>query len=514
MATVSFLYVTLLIDILMKTLRTIISILLLSCLFGCQQLTDDSIKSDRLKEPALTVDSQLSEVTMPKTIRELSQSAKQYNPRIEIITPRKGTTSNRTDIKVELEVTDFPVFQDERSNLGNHLSLLIDNEPLPPIYDLKQPILIKNLMPGTHTLRVFATTPWGESVKTKAAYAQTTFKVLTETNSNDPDENLPLLTYNSPTGTYGAEPILLDFYLANANVLDRSDNKIEQPSVRATVNGTSFTIEKWQPYYLTGFEPGENWVQLELIDESGNNIENTFNNTVRVFNYNPQQQDTLAELVTDKISPKEVQSIVEPNYIQPETPEIIDLQDNTEPEIVIDLPDDKPVIVTEPTENNSTTQSDRNLEADTPSSSKLETEADNSAPNVTIPNLVSAPESELELPKSQVRETSPPQPSTETKLIQIEPTPKKIVIKEPELEEPVVEIVITEPESLEVTELEVARSSDRTIDPDRDAIAIVKSEPEIDRAVPKTKTRLWWKKFLIGLRQQIESLARQLPDEV
>ena len=110
----------------MKTLRRIISILLLSCLLGCQQLIDNSTASDRFDGSAsLTVDSKLSEVTMPKAIRELSQSAKQYNPQVEIIAPQKGTTFSETDIPVELEVTDFPLFQNERANLGNHLSLLI-----------------------------------------------------------------------------------------------------------------------------------------------------------------------------------------------------------------------------------------------------------------------------------------------------------------------------------------------------------------------------------------------------
>ena len=515
----------------MKTLRTIISILLLSCLLGCQQLVDDSMKSDRPRESSsIAVDSKLGEVTIPKAIRELSQNIKQYNPRIEIVAPQRGATLSGTDIRVELEVTDFPLFQDESSDLGNHLTLLIDNEPIPLIYDLKQPIIVKNLMPGTHTLRVFATTPWGESIKTQAAYAQTTFNVLTETNSNYPDDKLPLLTYNSPTGTYGAEPILLDFYLANADLAVNESDEIQKSSIKATVNGTSFTLEKWQPYYLTGFKPGENWVQLELIDESGNSIENAFNNTVRVFNYNPQQQDTLAKLVTNKISAREAQFIVEPNYyLQPvESPEIIDLEDTPEPEVVIDVPNSQSVIVTEPLEEDViTTQSDRNLATDTASSSELKIEIDNSVPSVTIPNTISATESELivEPQDSQVRKTSPsesptemsPEPTTETIPIQIEPTPKKIVIKEPELEQPVVEIVIPQSESLEAIELEVAeQNSDRLVEiPNTDAISIAKPNPESYRSIPETKTKfLWWKKFLIGLRQQIESLARQLPNEV
>ena len=96
------------------------------------------------------------------------------------------------------------------------MNLIVDNEPFQAIYNIDRPITIKNLAPGSHTIRAFAVTPWGESFKNEGAYAQTTFNVLTETNDNRPDFSRPLLTYNSPTGTYGAEPLLLDFYLTNA----------------------------------------------------------------------------------------------------------------------------------------------------------------------------------------------------------------------------------------------------------------------------------------------------------
>ena len=349
----------------MKTLRTIISILLISCSIGCQQLVDDVSTSDRPQESLSAVlKSSLSEVTTPKTIGELKQSLEQYSPQVKIITPREGKTFERTDIELELAVEGLPVFQDDRLKLGNHLNLIVDNEPLPPVYDLEQPILLKNLIPGTHTLRVFAATPWGESFKNKGAYAQATFNVLTETNGNYPNPKLPLLTYNSPTGTYGAEPILLDFYLRNPDfILNKSDNEIEKLSIRATVNGTSFIIKKWQPYYLTGFKPGENWVQLELIDEFGNDIENAFNNTVRVFDYNPQQQDALAKLVTNRLPANEAQAIVDRDYyLQPvEIPEIIGSENNSEPETIIDVPDNESAIVAEQSTEKSVTtiKSDR-----------------------------------------------------------------------------------------------------------------------------------------------------------
>ncbi|MGB5711528.1 MAG: hypothetical protein WBM44_11545, partial [Waterburya sp.] len=203
----------------MKTIKIGLFLFLLSCLVGYGQLDNNhSLTSDRFTNSIAlaATNSNLAEVAPPKIIKELERELEQYVPQVRIMTPKAEQTFKQTDIAIELEVEDLPIFRDDKLRLGNHLNLIIDNEPFQPIYSLDEPIVIKNLTPGTHTIRVFATRPWGESFKTEGAYAQTTFNVLTETNDNRPQPNVPLLTYNSPTGTIGAEPLLLDFYLTNA----------------------------------------------------------------------------------------------------------------------------------------------------------------------------------------------------------------------------------------------------------------------------------------------------------
>ncbi len=324
----------------MKTIKIGLFLFLLSCLVGYGQLDNNhSLISDRFGNSIAlaATNSNLAEVAPPKIIKELEGELEQYVPQVRIVTPKAEQTFKQTDIAIELEVEDLPIFRDDKLRLGNHLNLIIDNEPFQPIYSLDEPIVIKNLTPGTHTIRAFATRPWGESFKTEGAYAQTTFNILTETNDNRPQPNVPLLTYNSPTGTIGAEPLLLDFYLTNAplHAIAHDNPNLLDWGVRATVNGTSFILEDWQSIYLTGIKPGENWIQLELIDEAGKNIENAFNNTVRLFNYDPQQQDTLAKLLTNKVSLADAQSIVKQNYyIQPVgVTKINDFEDGTESEI-------------------------------------------------------------------------------------------------------------------------------------------------------------------------------------
>ncbi|GAB4233039.1 MAG: hypothetical protein Kow0049_16290 [Stanieria sp.] len=260
----------------------------------------------------------LSESEPPQTIQELNQNFEKFYPQVAILSPTSDEIFDDATIQVKLQVKNFPIFKDEQLAMGPHLNLIVDNEPNRSIYDLNEPIVLENLAPGTHTIRVFAARPWGESFKNQEAYAQTSFHILTKTNNNRPDPTLPLLTYSLPTGKYSAEPILLDFYLTNAPLhliaQENPNDEIKDWQIRVTVNGESFLLDQWQPIYLQGFKRGNNWVQLELIDENGNNIENAFNNTVRLVTYDPSQPNTLAKLVQGKISAIEARGIVEQGY--------------------------------------------------------------------------------------------------------------------------------------------------------------------------------------------------------
>jgi hypothetical protein len=273
----------------------------------------------------------ISEVAPPALIQELRPSLDRYAPQVTILSPLAEQVFDDPQVTVKLQVSELPIFQDDTLKLGPHLSLIVDNEPAAAIYDLKQPIILENLAPGTHTLRVLALRPWQESFKNDGAFAETTFHILTKTGKNAPDHNLPLLTYSSPQGIYGAEPILLDFYLSNAPLrlsnTANEDNNLQDWRIRVTVNGESFLLDTWEPIYLKGFAKGNNWVQLEFIDGQGNKIENEFNTSVRVISFDPSYQDGLSQLVRGDLSPIIARSIVDPNYqtipsLEEETPVI------------------------------------------------------------------------------------------------------------------------------------------------------------------------------------------------
>ncbi|WP_224094146.1 hypothetical protein [Nostoc sp. MS1] len=272
------------------------------------------------------ISGQFSEVSPPAVIQELRSSLEIYQPQVTIITPKTDEVISDNTVTVKLQVKDLPIFKHPQWELGPHLHVILDNQPYIPVYDLSQPLVLSDLSPGTHTLRVFASRPWHESFKNEGAYAQTTFHIFTTSDDNHPDSKLPLLTYSRPQASYGAEPILLDFYLTNAPLhsvaKDDPNDKFSDWRIRCTINGESFVFDRWQAVYLKGFNTGKNWVKLEFLDNQGNPVKNAFNTTVRLFNYQPKGKDTLSRIVRGELKADEVRGIVDPAYVaKPPVPE-------------------------------------------------------------------------------------------------------------------------------------------------------------------------------------------------
>ena len=506
----------------MKILKVSLLLLLLNLLLGCGQIFDRQTPETRLGSSArnrpnygITAKSQgskLAEVATPQAIAQLSKESDRYRPQVKIVTPRSEQTFNRTEIEIELKVADLPVFRDDKLNLGNHLHLIVDNEPVREIYDLEQPTIIKDLAPGSHTIRVLAVRPWGESYKTEGAYAQTIFNVLAETNDNRPDPNLPLLTYNLPAKTYGSETFLLDFYLTNAplHAIAKNNPNLMDWRVKATVDGDSFILPDWQAVYLTGIEPGENWVQLELVDEAGQDIENVFNNTVRVFNYDPQQQDTLAKLMKDELSASQAKAIVEQNYyIQPVTESetlenIEESEESKESQVTESIPETlettKEIPVVE-TEKQTTTPIEKSNSDVTSSVDRLK-KIGSTPPTIIVPT----PETSEALTENTAIESDdlnrPEAIQPEVTIVPSDAEKITLVDEKSDSTEAIAASEIPQAESVEITE---------------DEIAIVIAEPEEVSILEETKPEQaskWWKKILVRVRYKLESLVKLLPSDV
>jgi len=304
--------------------KWLVTFLLVLSLTSCgEKAVSQNISNRDIAKPQL-ISKQFSEVAPPATIQTLRTALDVYQPQVTILTPQTDEIFQDSRVTVSLQVKDLPIFKAPELELGPHLEVILDNQAHKTVYDLNQPLVLSDLSPGTHTLRVFASRPGDESFKNEGAFAQTTFHIFAKTEDNNPDPSLPLLTYNRPRGNYGAEPILLDFYLTNAPLHlvngDNPQNEISDWRIRCTINDESFVFDRWQAIYLKGFKPGKNWVKLEFLDNQGNPVKNAFNTTVGVFTYEPKGKDSVARIVRGELSADEVRSIVDPNYsikIQP-----------------------------------------------------------------------------------------------------------------------------------------------------------------------------------------------------
>lgn len=160
------------------------------------------------------------------------------------------------------------------SKQGQHLHLILDNSPYQAVYDISKPIVLTNLTPGLHSIRVFASRSWHESIKDPNNYQEVYFYVLKKTTEK---QNPISITYSRPKGEYvgkDAETILVDFYLKDANFP-------EKHQVKLSVDGKSSLLKEWKPYFVKGLSAGDHEFVLELVDETGKLVPGSFTATKR-----------------------------------------------------------------------------------------------------------------------------------------------------------------------------------------------------------------------------------------
>ncbi|MEM9213014.1 MAG: hypothetical protein AAGD25_01425 [Cyanobacteria bacterium P01_F01_bin.150] len=267
----------------------------------------------------------ISEVS-PPTVVQMLRTINDAKPKVAIASPQADAIIDSDEVSVKFQTSDLELYRDDSLGLGPHLIILLDNQFYGMVYDTTEPLKLKGLTPGTHMIRAIASSAWNESFKNPEAYAQAIFHVFTKTPLTVPPDDLPLLAYGQPTGTYGAEPILLDYFFNSKTSIQESlgqaieeaqDNITQNWQVRATVNGEPFIFKRWEPIYLQGFKPGKNWVQLELLDDNQQPIEGLFNNTARIIQYEPGGNDTLSLLMRDALTLEEAGALIDPNYMPP-----------------------------------------------------------------------------------------------------------------------------------------------------------------------------------------------------
>lgn len=160
---------------------------------------------------------------------------------------------------------------------GQHIHFIMDDAPYAASYS---PTITSDMKPGHHVLLAFLSRSYHESLKHKKSYILKEFNVGADA-KDDFDAKAPHVFLSRPKGEYIGEKetgkVMLDFYLVNCE-LSPTGYK-----VKATINGTEFTLTKWEPYLIEGLPLGESKVKLELVDRTGALVKSPFNGKERSF---------------------------------------------------------------------------------------------------------------------------------------------------------------------------------------------------------------------------------------
>ena len=242
-------------------------------------------------------------------------------PTLRIVEPAANAAVTSSTVKVRLNISGdlkgYEPMMDMETKMGNHIHVILDNQPYEAYYNLDQEFELRNVSDGEHTLRVFPSRPWHESYKNEGAFQMVKFTVKNgggdatkpaTTNSGQPMSNAntspaqptpegkdmpastagtvdfkqPLLTYSRPKAEYkgaDADAMMIDFWLHNAKLKDDGGNY----RVRYSVDGGEAKfIDKWEPVWLSGWTAGKHSIKLELVDIDGGVIDNGgYNSTTR-----------------------------------------------------------------------------------------------------------------------------------------------------------------------------------------------------------------------------------------
>ncbi len=208
-------------------------------------------------------------------------------PTVKLRAPRDGQLITTDKVDVTLAVTNWGLTPD-----GNHIHLIVDNEPYIAVRDVSKPIdlaalvqkeLGKPLSEGTHVLRVFPGRGHHESVKSGAAFDLKVFHYKQKTPGFAFDPKAPLLTYSRPKGCSDlGSRVLLDFFVKNTELSPTASR------VRYVIDGNlSGEITSFTPHYIENLTTGEHQLQLTLLDANNAPIAGLFNDTTRTITIAP-----------------------------------------------------------------------------------------------------------------------------------------------------------------------------------------------------------------------------------
>lgn len=177
------------------------------------------------------------------------------------------------------QTPDAPQKNCANSAEGQHIHLIVDRNPYLAKYE---PEFDHTIPDGEHYVLAFLSRSYHESIKTDKAFKAVKAVVQDGGFASSEPITEPMLFYSRPKGLYeggDTKKVMLDYFLVNVDT--------SMYDVRAEINGESFNLSGWQPYYIEGLPAGESEIKLTLIDSDGNRVDNPMNGVARKIKLNP-----------------------------------------------------------------------------------------------------------------------------------------------------------------------------------------------------------------------------------
>jgi hypothetical protein len=203
--------------------------------------------------------------------------------KLGLINPPAGADlvagNNRFEFSVTNFVLDEPTPQMEEYGIadnpeGQYVALILNNGP---VIQMNEASHDQKLDDGHYVMLAVPSLSYHESEKTSGGHILRKFNVGQPENYKEIDLKAPHMFYHWPSGSVTGGKVLLDFYLVNCTL--GPDNF----KVKATINGTGFTLTNWASYIIEGLPMGENKIKLELLDATGASVSSPFNPVERTF---------------------------------------------------------------------------------------------------------------------------------------------------------------------------------------------------------------------------------------
>ncbi len=298
---------------------------LLTFAWSCDSTPVSNTKNGNTNSPPDAARETITIAERPQKIKDQMADRGQQDaasPTLAIVEPKADSTVNSSTVRVKLNISGdlkgYKPHKDAETGMGNHIHVILDNQPYEAYYNLDEEFELRNVVDGEHTLRVFASRPWHESYKNDGSFQMVKFTVKnggadaakpTTSNSGNTmanaeskadaaptpegkdmpsssagvvDSTKPLLTYSRPKGEYkgaDADAIMIDFWLTNAKLIgDGGEYRVKY----SIDGGEAKYIDKWEPFWLSGWGAGKKTVKVELVDKDANVVDNGgYNSTTR-----------------------------------------------------------------------------------------------------------------------------------------------------------------------------------------------------------------------------------------